>query len=115
MEIAQAFVVNKSDRDGAATFANNLKKLVGQQHQTIPVFKTVAHKDEGIEALCKWLITPETTNNERKTFLLAEKAFKIIQQKRTADIDKIKLREDIAVELSKPDFNIYQFVEMRLP
>ncbi|MEJ5993627.1 methylmalonyl Co-A mutase-associated GTPase MeaB [Pedobacter sp. Du54] len=114
MEIAQAFVVNKSDREGAATFANNLKKLMTQQHQTIPVFKTVADKNEGIEALCKWLIEPELTNNERRNFLLAEKAFRIIQQKRTADIDKIKLREDIAVEVLKSDFNIYRFVENRL-
>ncbi len=111
MEIAQAFVVNKSDREGAATFANTLKKLMSQQHQLIPIFKTVADKNEGIEALCKWLIKPETTNNERKKFLLAEKAFRIIQQKRTADIDKIKLRQDIAIEMLRSDFNIYRFVE----
>ncbi|RZL47051.1 MAG: methylmalonyl Co-A mutase-associated GTPase MeaB, partial [Pedobacter sp.] len=41
MEIAHAFVVNKSDREGADAFANTLKKLMGQQHQSIPVFKTV--------------------------------------------------------------------------
>ncbi|RZK70828.1 MAG: methylmalonyl Co-A mutase-associated GTPase MeaB, partial [Pedobacter sp.] len=32
MEIAQAFVVNKADRDGADIFANNLTKLLHQQH-----------------------------------------------------------------------------------
>ena len=110
MEIAQAFVINKSDREGAETFANNLKKLMNQQHQTIPVFKTVADKNEGIEVLCKWLIKPEAIHS-RRNFLLAEKAFKIIQQKRTADIDKVKLRNDIAVEMLKPDFNIYFFVD----
>ena len=31
MEIAQAFVVNKADREGASTFANNIKKLLNQQ------------------------------------------------------------------------------------
>lgn len=114
MEIAQAFVVNKSDREGASTFANNLKKLISQQHQGIPIFKTVADKNEGIEAVCKWIIKPEVINNERKKILLAEKAFKIIQHKRTANIDKIKLREDIAVAALRADFNIYRFVEERL-
>ena len=111
MEIAQAFVVNKADREGAATFANNLKKLMSQQHQSIPIVKTVAHKNEGIDALCKWIIKPEVIKNERKKFLLAEKAFKIIEQKRTADIDKVKLREEIAKAALKLDFNIYRFVE----
>ena len=111
MEIAQAFVVNKADREGAATFANNLKKLMSQQHQNIPIFKTVAHKNEGIDALCKWIIKPESINNERKKFLYAEKAFKIIQQKRMVNIDKVRLREDIAEAALKLDFNIYRFVE----
>ncbi len=114
MEIAQAFVVNKSDREGADIFANKLKKLVSQQHQTIPIFKTIADKNEGIEALCNWLITPENLNNERRKFLLAEKAFRIIQQRRTIDIDKIKLREDITKEMLKNDFNIYRFVDRLL-
>ncbi len=114
MEIAQAFIVNKADREGATTFANTLKKLMNQQHQDIPIFKTVADKNEGIEAVCKWLIKPEFANNERRKFLLAEKAFKIIQQKRTADVDKGKLRQEVVEAASKPGFNIYRFVEERL-
>ncbi|MDO8991892.1 MAG: methylmalonyl Co-A mutase-associated GTPase MeaB, partial [Daejeonella sp.] len=35
MEIADIFVVNKSDREGADTFANNLRKLVHQRPQAI--------------------------------------------------------------------------------
>lgn len=111
MEIAQAFVVNKADREGASTFANNLKKLMSQQHQNIPIFKTVADKNEGIDSICNWLIKPEVTNNDRREFLLAEKAFRIIQQKRTANIDKIKLRNDVAEAALKESFNIYRFVE----
>ncbi|RZL61546.1 MAG: methylmalonyl Co-A mutase-associated GTPase MeaB, partial [Pedobacter sp.] len=58
MEIAQAFVVNKADRDGATTFANNLKKMVHQQTEIIPVFKTVADKNQGIEELLQWILKP---------------------------------------------------------
>lgn len=111
MEIAQGFVVNKADRDGADTFANNLKKLVHQQHQQIPVFKTVADKKTGIEELCSWLLEPVLADNERKTFLLAEKAFKIIQHYRMKNIDRQLLRAGIKEALSDPGFNIYRFTD----
>lgn len=111
MEIAQGFVVNKADREGADTFANNLKKLVHQQHQVIPVFKTVADKNEGIEALCDWLLKPVETDNSRKSFLLAEKAFKIIQHYRMANVDRKRLRQEIDKALGKPGFNIYRFTD----
>lgn len=111
MEIAQAFVVNKADRDGAATFANNLKKLVNEQHQNIPIFKTVADKKEGIVALCNWILTAKQITNRRKAMLLAEKAFRIIQHQRTLDINKLKLRDDLNEALAVENFNIYQFAE----
>jgi len=110
MEIAQAFVVNKADREGADTFANNLNKLLHQQHQQIPVFKTVADKKEGIEALCAWILKDSGPDVERKTYLLAEKAFKIIQHKRMQGIDKKKLRDDIREAFDQPGFNLYQFI-----
>jgi LAO/AO transport system kinase len=111
MEIAQAFVVNKADRDGADTFANNLKKLVYEQHQNIPVFKTIADKNEGIIDLCDWLIEKSITTNFRKGLLMAEKAFRIIQYQKTKDIDKTKLRVAISEALLTEKFNVYQFVD----
>jgi len=111
MEIAQAFVVNKADRAGADGFANNLKKLVHQQQQPIPIFKTVADKNEGIIELCDWLIDPVLVSNERKALLLAEKAFKIIQHYRMAEISKRMLYEKLNEALKAPDFNIYRFAD----
>ena len=111
MEIAQAFVVNKADREGADTFANNLKKLVHEQHQQLPIFKTVADKNEGIAALCKWLLKGNKQLNERKTLLMTEKAFRIIQHQRMLDIDKTKLRKAVNEALLDPGFNIYRFVD----
>lgn len=111
MEIAQGFVVNKSDREGADVFANSLKKLVHQQNQQIPVFKTVADREEGIADLCTWLLKPVKINTEKKVFLLAEKAFKLIQHYRMESIDKRALRADIDVAFSENDFNIYRFID----
>jgi LAO/AO transport system kinase len=110
MEIAQAFVVNKADREGADVFANNLNKLLHQQHQQIPVFKTVADKKMGIEELCHFLTRSSIVDQERRTYLLAEKAFKIIQHRRMKPIDKKKLREEIGEALRSEGFNLYQFL-----
>lgn len=111
MEIAQGFVVNKADREGAEIFANNLKKLVQGQHQDIPVFKTVADKADGLIELCNWLLATNKAVNERKHLLILEKAYRIIQHQRMLDIDKIKLRDAIDEALLTPDFNVYRFIE----
>lgn len=111
MEIAQGFVVNKADREGAEIFANNLKKLVQGQHQDIPVFKTVADKGDGLIELCNWLLATNMAVNERKHLLILEKAYRIIQHQRMLDIDKIKLRNAIDEALLTPDFNVYRFIE----
>lgn len=111
MEIAQAFVVNKADRDGATTFANNLKKMVHQQTEIIPVFKTVADKNEGIEELLQWILQPMELADDRKRFLFADKALKLIQHYKMKDIDQKKLRRAIDEAFDKGSFNVYRFTE----
>lgn len=111
MEIADVFVVNKSDREGADSFANNLKKLVHQRSVKIPVIKTVAHKSEGIDELIRAIEDHSVSDPVLKTFLLCEKAWKLIQHLKMKDINKKKLQLDIAEASEKPDFNLYRFVE----
>jgi len=111
MEIAQAFVVNKSDREGADLFANNLIKLLRQTEPQVPVFKTVADKNKGISALCDWLSSPIHHDNFRKPYLLAEKAFKLLQFYRSQDVDRQRLLNDIKVASEEKNFNIYRFID----
>lgn len=111
MEIADCFVVNKADREGADTFANNLTKLVHQGKKDIAIMKTVADKNLGVEPLCKWIEKPMPQFNERREFLFAEKAWKIIQYQKMQLIDKKRLREEIQAALKQNDFNIYRFAE----
>lgn len=111
MEIAQAFVVNKADREGADTFANNLKKMIHQQSEDIPVFKTVAEKNEGIPKLCNWISKPIIKTNNKKGFLMAEKAIRLIQHHKMKSVDQKKLRQAIDEALVKSNFSIYKFVE----
>jgi len=110
MEIADAFIVNKADREGADVFANNLKKMVQQKGAEVPVFKTVASQDQGINEVAAFIASTQKTNT-RKSFLLAEKAWKLIQQRRMADISKIDLQKLINNAMTEPGFNLYAFIE----
>jgi LAO/AO transport system kinase len=111
MEIADAFIVNKADRDGADLFANNLKKMVQQKGVQIPVFKTMALQNTGIAEVVNFILSSADVKNSRKEFLMAEKAYKIIQQKRMAGIDKANLQKAITEAINDPQFNLYSFVE----
>ncbi len=113
MEIADAFIINKADRPDADLFANNLKKIV-QQHKndSPPVFKTIASSGDGINEVIDFISSIQYAANNRKEFLLSEKAYRLVQQKRMADVDKRKLRQAIAEAVSQPEFNLYRFVDL---
>jgi LAO/AO transport system kinase len=111
MEVAQAFIVNKADREGADKFANNLIKLVRHQKPEIPVLKTVADKKYGISEVCDWLLKLDSFDNNRKPYLLAEKAYKILQHEKMRHIDKNSLLNDIKMALRESNFNIYTFID----
>ncbi len=116
MEIANVFVVNKADRPDADTFVNNLRLMLAPSFQKtnyeIQVVKTIAQKQEGIEALSQAIeeVLKHTQQNERRSWLLAEKAWHIIQQKRMKHLSKAMLRKKIAA-LENGDFNLYRFVK----
>lgn len=112
MEIADAFIINKADRAGADEFAGKLKTLLADQHNSIPVFKTVASENIGINEITEFITDSPFKTNERKAFLAAEKAYHIIKEHRMANIDKKKLRQQIAEALNNdPQFNLYKFAE----
>lgn len=113
MEIADVFVVNKSDRDGAEQFFHNLKKMLSEREAKewdIPVIKTIASKQNGIEELIKAIEKHINHKDDaKKQFLLTEKAYKIIQNNRMKDIDKHELYLSIQSEMKKSNFNLYLF------
>lgn len=111
MEIADIFVVNKADREGADIFANNLKKLSQQRDHPVPVVRTVASKGTGIDELVALIGKTTKHKGERKHLLLAEKAWNIILHQLSAGYDKKKLQQDIAEASQKKDFNLYRFAQ----
>jgi len=111
MEIADAFVINKADRPDADLFANNLKKIIHQKPgDEIPVFKTVGTTGVGIDEVADYILSSKPGNNSRKAMLLAEKAYRLIQQKRMEGVDKRRLQQDIEEAMGREDFNLYSFV-----
>ena len=117
MEIADIFVVNKADRPGADEFANNLRKMMSpafnDHHKNIPVLKTIASQNTGVNELYAAIVqhVASPAINTRKYFLLAEKAWQLIQKKRMKDISKQDLKEKLEKEAGETGFNIYRFIE----
>ncbi|HEX6180295.1 MAG TPA: methylmalonyl Co-A mutase-associated GTPase MeaB, partial [Chitinophagaceae bacterium] len=113
MEIADIFVVNKSDRPGADQYVKNLRLMLAPafhtHQQEIAVIKSVANTGEGIAELWASIgrYLSSSHFNERKSWLLAEKAYHLIAKKRRRDIDKNQLREKIDAQLKSGDFNLY--------
>ena len=92
MEIADVFVINKSDRPGAELFMKNILQLVHSKpgcDWSIPVIKAVATKQEGIEELIEAINKHQLIGvNIKRPFLLAEKAYRLIQNHRMKDVSK---------------------------
>ena len=115
MEIADMFVVNKADRPGADTFVKNLRLMLApaftNHKKEIEIIKTIASKKEGIEMLGLAIdkVLNDPSFNERKTWLLAEKAFHLIQKQRMRDINKADIKNEI--EKVQSNFNMYAFVK----
>jgi LAO/AO transport system kinase len=112
MEIADAFIINKADRDGADLFINNLKKILQQSKESkVSTFKTIASKNEGIDAITNFILSNPQIKNSRRELLLTQKVYNIIQQNKMEGIDKKKLQQDIAKATKAGTFNIYKFAE----
>jgi LAO/AO transport system kinase len=95
MEIADVFVVNKSDRPDADAFVKNLRMMLApafsNRKEEVQIIKTVANEGKGITELAKAVekhLHQEHQNNKRN-WLLAEKI-------KTAD---------------KASFNLYRFAK----
>lgn len=116
MEIADIFVVNKSDRPDADLFVKNLQQMLApafsKHYNEVPVVKTVASQNEGIKELLAILkkLLQKSHLTDKTFWLLAERAFYLIEQKRMKGIDKAVLKKEIETAYTNGSFNLYQFI-----
>ncbi|POY35545.1 methylmalonyl Co-A mutase-associated GTPase MeaB [Solitalea longa] len=117
MEIADIFVVNKADHIGADEFVANIKKLLHQRPPAswnVPVLKTVADKKDGVgELFARIEQHYPISDNTKKPFLMAEKAFRLIQHYKMKHINKQTLLQEIILKIRNNDFNLYRFVKQQ--
>jgi len=119
MEIADIFVVNKSDRPDADQLVKHLRGMLAGSfvpgNWEIPILKTIATQQSGIAALAKSIEQHQQLQEtpERKKWLLAEKAYQLISRHRMRDVSKQKLVEKIAEQMVHPGFNLFQFLSQQ--
>ena len=115
MEIADIFVVNKSDRPDADQFVKNLRLMLAPTFSThydeVMIAKTVASQKEGISELFSHIkhYLKKHRQSDKRYWLLAEKAYQLIQKKRMKDVDKAQLKQ--AIEKEGSSINLYRFVD----
>lgn len=115
MEIADLFVVNKADREGAETFANTLKKLLHQKEKETPVVLTIASNHIGIDNLLKAVagISQIHQQKDMKIHLLAHRAWNLLSSRMMEQYNYQQIFDELKSAATKSNFNLYQFIEKR--
>ncbi|HMK26929.1 MAG TPA: methylmalonyl Co-A mutase-associated GTPase MeaB [Chitinophagaceae bacterium] len=116
MEIADVFVVNKADRPDADTFVKHLRLMLAPTFSThyneVPVLKTTASQKEGVSELLDIILhqLQKAHLSDKNFWLLAERAYYLIEQKRMKGVDKALLKKEIEAAFQKGNFNLYKFI-----
>lgn len=117
MEIADIFVVNKCDRPGADQFVNNLRSMLApafsSHKETVPIIKTIASTQEGVIELMAAIesVIRHHESTDKKSWLIAERAYYLIERNRMKDVNKQRLKEAIEELQDKNAFNLYRFIQ----
>lgn len=121
MEIADIFVVNKSDKPGADMLIKNLHSMLAphlKNTNEVAVVKTVASTGTGIDELYTMVeekVACTKTFDDKKCWLLAERAYHIIQRNRMKNVDAEYLFKQIKKQTeTDKKFNLYRFVQPML-
>ena len=112
LEVADIFVVNKSDRPLADQLVKNLVMMTALKTEKIPVLKTIAHQKEGVTELLTAILAHQQHQGqiEKKIYLLAQRAWHLIQNKRMRDMKMNELMLEVKTTYLNNRFNLYQLV-----
>lgn len=116
MEVADVFVVNKSDRPDAQTFTNHIRQMMmenGVSEDLVKVVATVASQGLGINDLMQAIDAHQIANNALGNYkkLIFTKAIQLIVAHKMQQVDLKKLEQDIETATIKEGFNIFSFTQ----
>ncbi len=114
MEVANVFVVNKSDRPDAQIFTNHIRQMMmenGVSEDLVKVVATVASQGVGITDLIQAIESHQIANTQLDVYhqLVTTKVIQLIVAQKMRQVDLEKLEQDLSLEISKPGFNIFEF------
>ncbi len=115
MEIADIFVVNKSDREGSDRMVKSLKTTLHERKPggwEVPVIKTIATTQEGIEELAQSINSHHgfSKTEEQQQDLLLNKATRLSQNFLLNKYMKEDFKDSLMDASRKKGFNIYNFI-----
>jgi len=118
MEIADIFVVNKSDRPGSIAFKTALEKSIHLHPDplkaTAPVFNVSALQNTGIPALVASMQKQLQQPLPEDPRILAERAYAMIARQRMQDINLLSLTEAIRALQLQGDVDLQKLVQQYL-
>ena len=116
MEVADRFVVNKSDRPDAQTFTNHIRQMMmehGVSADLVKVVATVASQGLGINDLIQAIASHQIANNVLGNYkkIIFTKAIQLIVAHKMQQLDLKKLEQDIEAATISEGFNIFSFTQ----
>lgn len=116
MEVADIFVVNKSDRPDAQTFTNHIRQMMmehGVSADLVKVVATVASQGLGINDLIQAIASHQIANNVLGNYkkIIFTKAIQLIVAHKMQQVDLKKLEQDIEAATISEGFNIFSFTQ----
>jgi LAO/AO transport system kinase len=116
MEVADVFVVNKSDRPDAQTFTNHIRQMMmenGVSEDLVKVVATVASQGLGINDLMQAIDAHQIANNVLGKYkkIIFTKAIQLIVAHKMQQVDFKKLEQEIETATINEGFNIFSFTQ----
>lgn len=116
IEVADIFVVNKSDRSDAQTFTNHIRQMImenGISEDLVKVVATIASQGVGMTDLIQAIDAHQITNNAlgKQNQLMVAKVIQLIVAHKMPQVDLKKLEQDIEIAITNESFNIFSFTQ----
>jgi LAO/AO transport system kinase len=116
MEIADLFVVNKSDRPAANTFFNHLQKMIKENNASMhapKVISTIASQHVGIIELVEEVYQHQhlQAKSSDKLNSTMTKVIQIIIGKHLDKLDQEDIKKRLAIAIEQEHFNLFNFAK----